>query len=313
MPIALGCPKCSKKLKLADTLAGKAVKCPQCATVLRVPGTAAAVKPAPAARPPAKPAAALAPDAGGNAKPAPGGPRRAPAEAPDDDNVKEAPAVARTAPEGADVPEELRERIREELTKGERIVWLGQPDPKLVLLKNLAVSSIAVLVLLVMTGSGVRRMAAGPRDRNGGALLAGIGLLGCAIAVTVPFFQRWKATKSCYALTSRRAIVLDRNVIGVPQMTSYNPADLAGMRRREWWFFQEAGDVIFRTKVTITVTDHYARGGRGRGFGGPGGYMGSSVRKSVTHYGFLAVRQPRQVEALIRETLVDPILDKLNA
>jgi hypothetical protein len=312
MPIALGCPKCSKKLKLADTLAGKAVKCPQCATVLRVPGTAAAaVKPAPAAPPPAKAAAAFAADE--NVKPAAGVPRRAPVASPDDDNVKAAPAVARTTPEEADVPEELRERVREELTKGERIVWLGRPDPKLVLLKNLALSSIAVLVLLVMTGSGVRRMAAGPRDRNGGAALAGIGLLGCAVAVAVPFFQRWKATKSCYALTSRRAIVLDRNAIGIPQMTNYNPADLAGMRRREWWFFQEAGDVIFRTKVTITVTDHYARGGRGRGFGGPGGYMGSSVRKSVTHYGFLAVRRPRQVEALIRETLVDPILDKLNA
>ncbi len=37
MPIPIGCDKCGKKLKVKDRLAGKAIRCPQCKEVLRVP------------------------------------------------------------------------------------------------------------------------------------------------------------------------------------------------------------------------------------------------------------------------------------
>jgi hypothetical protein len=288
-------------------LAGKAIKCPQCATVLRVPGTAPPqpVKPAPAPAPPGA-------EEDENIKLAPGVARRRTTEPPDDANHKEAPASSSSALDDSAVPEELREKIRDELTKGEKLVWIGQPDPKLVLLKNLAVCAVAALILLFMAGMAVRALVRSPRVEGAQVILLVAGLVGLGIAAALPFFQRWKATKSCYAVTSRRAIVLDRNAIGAPKLTNYNPADLAGMRRRDWWFFQDAGDVIFRTKVTITVTDHYGPG-RGRGGRRMNQYRGSSISRSVTHYGFLCVRHPRDVELLIREKLVDPILDKLNA
>jgi hypothetical protein len=301
MPISLSCTDCSKKLRVADTLAGKAIKCPQCTTVLRVPATAAA----PAATTKPAPAAALAKsvppvDEDENIKSAPGATRRKPSAAVIGGDAMVAPAPSRPVPEAADVPEELREMVRGELTRGERLIWLGQPDAKLILLRAYAVCAVGIVVMLLMTGEGVRKVASGPpKEKSVGAILITIGVLGCGVAAGVPFFQRWKATKSCYALTSRRAFVFDRNTMGFPQMTIYSAGDLGGMRRREWWFFDNAGDVIFRTKVTIEISNTRSRG--------------LDIRRHTTYYGFLAVRHPQQVEALVRETLVDPILDKLNA
>ncbi len=48
MPIRFKCPSCSKLIQAADTSAGKSVKCPQCETVMKVPGGAT---PTPAAAP----------------------------------------------------------------------------------------------------------------------------------------------------------------------------------------------------------------------------------------------------------------------
>lgn len=62
MPIQVTCTNCQKVIKAPDNLAGKRVKCPQCSTVLAIPGTApagaaTAQRPAaPAQRPAARPA-----------------------------------------------------------------------------------------------------------------------------------------------------------------------------------------------------------------------------------------------------------------
>jgi hypothetical protein len=47
MPIELHCDGCARTLRVADTLAGKTVKCPHCQTRKVVPGGAAALTPAP--------------------------------------------------------------------------------------------------------------------------------------------------------------------------------------------------------------------------------------------------------------------------
>ncbi len=53
MPISVVCPKCTKKLNAPDALAGKRAKCPQCTTVVVVPGIGvnAGVVPAPPVAP----------------------------------------------------------------------------------------------------------------------------------------------------------------------------------------------------------------------------------------------------------------------
>jgi hypothetical protein len=40
--------------------------------------------------------------------------------------------------------------------------------------------------------------------------------------------------------------------------------------------------------------------------------MGSSTSVSTKHYGFLAVARVREVEKLVRETLIDRFVDKLQ-
>ncbi len=52
MPILLTCPSCNKTLKAPDSVAGRKVKCPQCATVLDVPAPAAEPPTAVSAAPP---------------------------------------------------------------------------------------------------------------------------------------------------------------------------------------------------------------------------------------------------------------------
>jgi hypothetical protein len=46
MSILISCPKCQKKLKLAETLLGKKIKCPACAAIITVEGEASAAPPA---------------------------------------------------------------------------------------------------------------------------------------------------------------------------------------------------------------------------------------------------------------------------
>ncbi|HEX5271571.1 MAG TPA: hypothetical protein VFW33_13835 [Gemmataceae bacterium] len=101
MPVIVACPKCLKKLQLADNLLGKQIKCPGCATVFmtKAPGGAA---PPPAKTAPAAPKAA--PPAP-KAAPAPA-PRKA---APPPDDEDEAP---RRPAKKAPLPDEDDEDVR---------------------------------------------------------------------------------------------------------------------------------------------------------------------------------------------------------
>jgi hypothetical protein len=116
--------------------------------------------------------------------------------------------------------------------------------------------------------------------------------------VVVPVL-RWKlAQGTIYALTNRRALVYKQGLFG-PTRESYSPLEVAQMRRADSWLFQAAGDVIFRS-VTVITTSRNSRGG-------------SSSSTSTTHYGFLAIAHVKEVEKLVRETLIDRFVDKLQA
>jgi hypothetical protein len=62
--------------------------------------------------------------------------------------------------------------------------------------------------------------------------------------------------------------------------------------------FPAAGDLIFSTVITVT-TSYNNKGG-------------SSKSVSTKHYGFLAVARVKEVEKLVRETLIDPFVDRLQ-
>jgi hypothetical protein len=293
-------------LKVGDHLKGRSIKCPRCAKILAVPATANGI--AAAGPPPLPPAVPLRSAADSNIKDAPGvRSGHFKGVVPEDDNLKAAPDMGNLLEEST-VPPELKARVEEELTTGERLLWIGQPDQHMILVRALGPGLGAVFIALVLGSFFLTSAFRDLREHHGTiALLIPLIVLPIilGIGIVTPFFQKWRARRTCYVLTNRRAIVWQANWFGIPRMTNYNPAELTGLRRADSWFVKDCGDVIFKSITVITTTTY--RGAR------TGRYMGSSVSKKTYNYGFLAVRNPRAIEVLIRETLVDPLMDKMNA
>jgi hypothetical protein len=263
---------CGAAIQAPDALAGQSVKCPRCGSALAVPGRAAA------------------PTAAAGA-----GPYR----------------------EHGRVPADLKEKVLAELGTNERLVWLAQPVGAIVFRRSLGylvgggvVAAVALgwLLLAIAGGSAggafaAKKGAAVPQAKTPPAarafdLVPIVLLVGAACCLGVPFYRRKMAQRSCYALTNRRALVLKQGLFGAGR-ESYSPVEVARMRRRDCWLSQGEGDLIFHTVVTVRTS-----------YGGRGAVPSRSV--TTTHYGFLAIAHVKEVEKLVRETLINPFVDKLQ-
>jgi hypothetical protein len=318
MPISVKCPKCDKAVKVADTLAGRAFKCPGCTTVIKVPGGSSASVAAAAG---AKSKAAS--NGSGRSAPLEKKPARRPdpeeaeeeleeitdeprsrksSRRDDDDDDYDRPRTRSIKKEldiEHDVPEHLQERVTEELTKGEKLIWIGQPARRVLMVRSIpivifgCIFGLGALIFMLVGLVGSRGMGGAP------FILMPLFFLPFAIGMILsPWYRFWMAKRTCYVLTNRRCIVWMCNWFGGVHMENYNAAQLANMWRRDMWFFGKgAGDLVFRSVTTITV-----RTGRHGG-----------VSQSTTYYGFLAIENVREIEKLVRETLVDRFMDKLNS
>jgi hypothetical protein len=201
----------------------------------------------------------------------------------------------------SNVPTPLRDQVLDELSKGEKLVWIGQPRPRNMVLRALPIVLVGLILTLVCAGLTITSLAR-PGKQGGGvraALMTTMPMLvGIGIVLGTPIYQMWRAQRTVYALTNRRALVWFCQWHGGISPTTYTPAQIANMFRRDYWFLgQGAGDLVFHTVTKITV-----RTGS-RGVGG--------VSTSKTHFGFLAIDRVRDVEKLVRETLTDRLMDKL--
>lgn len=192
--------------------------------------------------------------------------------------------------EDGPVPADLKEKTLSGLDPNEKPVWIGQPIPKLVLLRNgafLAGGGVGILAALIWV------IVWQP-----GSLLLPLGLLVASACVAAVALVRWHtATRTCYALTNRRALVYQESLFG-PTRDSYSPLEVSNMRRSDSWQAAGSGDLIFRTVQVISRTQ--SRPGR------------SETSVKTVHYGFLAIPHLDDVEKLVRETLIDRFVDKLN-
>lgn len=378
MPIALECTSCEAKLKVADNLAGRSIKCPKCGNVTKVPAAGGAPA-APAAKKPApQPAKALATAAkkpkpveededleedlddanvksnrpvkksrrdeddededDENVRSVAGAKKKSKRdeedededepkvksaskkskssksdeEDEDDENVKSAPKKSKGSKEErarrslaqCDVPDEMMEQAEGELGQGERLVWVGQPVPKIMVMRSLGASIGAAFISIIFLVVSFTMIIP---EKNTPMIMklafpgiAGVILLGAA---SVPFLAKMRARKTLYAITSRRAVVWNCNWVGMVSLTNYTPEQLQNMWRRNSWFMsdQGGGDLIFKSVTVITTTHHYGR---------RGGYRGSSTSSTTYYYGFLAILDAAEVEVLLRETLIDPFKSK---
>ena len=190
-----------------------------------------------------------------------------------------------------------QERIEDELTPSEAVLWAGRSSAQ-------AMGAAAWVVSWMMIGGGT---LAG--SIIGGMALADFRLIGAgflAIALTLlgglfvwallyPGYQRWLAGKTCYVVTTRKALVWYPSWNGTPGLTIYEPKELAGVHTVESYWCKGTGDVVFDKTVTVTVTRRK--------------HGGTDRTTSVAHHGFLRIEEPRDIERLIRRELVDPMIE----
>jgi hypothetical protein len=273
---------CGAEIEAPDELAGQSVKCPQCAASVAIPGSAGGQQ-APAREESHRENGA-----------APGVPK----EAPRADNYRE----------DGEVPADLKEKILADVNANEKVVWVAQPVQALILRRSMGWliggAAVALLGLLFMMGGLLSKAPqpapgrpAPPPQATGGFFgsISTIMLIGGLCCAAVPLY-RWKmAQGTCYALTNRRALVYKQGLFS-PTRESYAPSEVADMRRAESWLMNGGGDLIFRTVKTISTS--YSQGR-------------SSSSVSTTHYGFLAIAHVKEIDKLVRETIIDRFVDKL--
>jgi hypothetical protein len=218
------------------------------------------------------------------------------------------------------VPAELKQKALADLDPKDKVVWVGQPVGALIFLRGityLILAGIGLLVAAVWTvhefmpakaanaaaqqkvvvpqkGGAPAAAPAKEASRNllPPALFAIVGLC----FGSVPFVRWHFARRTCYVLTNRRAFVYKQGLMG-PIRESYPPIEVANMRRSDSWLQRGCGDLIFRSVTVISTTN---RGGK------------VSQTATTIHYGFLAIPHIEEVAALVRETLIDRFVERLN-
>ena len=189
-----------------------------------------------------------------------------------------------------------RERLEAELESGEQLLWAGKPVERRVYLRNMAivgsglffgafVLGLILVILLTQSQLDVHWFI---------LLLMGIAAAGCVAGGFLwPAFQRRRARQTVYAATSKRALAWVPDWYGKVALVVYQPEDLAKLYRVEVTRDADAvGSLIFGVHVTRKETRE-----------------GIIEKRRV--YGFFFIRQAAAVERLMREALVNPLLDRI--
>jgi hypothetical protein len=108
-------------------------------------------------------------------------------------------------------------------------------------------------------------------------LLVGLSML------LSPLGYRKKAARTAYAVTDRRAIVINGKLLAGREVRSYSPVQLGAISRTER--ANGCGDLVFQEEIARV---HW-RGGRG---------------PSTVPIGFLGIAEVRAVEKILKETLL---------
>ncbi len=198
-----------------------------------------------------------------------------------------------------EVPEKYQAQIEDELSKGEKMIWCGQPSRRVVMIRTIFRFCIGGFIFFCVAGGLIiAGLVNGVTNQGAGMLLMGLIFMLPAISLMLtPFYKLWQAGRTCYVLTNRRCIVWACNWYGGVDMDNYNPVQLVNMFRRDMWILGKgAGDLVFRTRTVITQSYN-----RNTGF---------NTSVTTYYYGFLSVENVRDVERLVRETLTDRVVDR---
>jgi hypothetical protein len=192
------------------------------------------------------------------------------------------------------LPPELEARVHSELRPGERLVWTGQPRPGRLMRQTIPLVIFAIpwtafsLFWMFMAGG---LFFVNPGGGNGFEVVSvcfslfGVPfvLIGFAMLAS-PWWAARKGKRTCYAITDRRAILWEAGWWSRLDVRSYEPGGLGRIVRTE--YADGCGDLVFEEIVS------YGRDSDG------------NRTSSTIRHGFMAVENVREVEDLLRKTLL---------
>jgi hypothetical protein len=175
---------------------------------------------------------------------------------------------------------EVTSLVDAELAKGERIVWVGQPIPFRLALSGVPIALFGIpftLMALFCIGVAGGIGGQGPVSPPPFFLLVGIPfvLVGLSLLLS-PFWMYLKASRTVYAITDRRALSIERDILGRVVVRSFEPQNLAVLSRTQR--ADGSGNLVFQR-------EYRREGQQGR----------------FVDIGFFAIPNVKEVEDHIRE------------
>ena len=181
-----------------------------------------------------------------------------------------------------ELPPQLRSLVESELQSGERIIWMEQPIPGRMARMTLPIVLFGIpwtaFAIFWTAGAAwsTSKMDHGPGLFSAFPLfglpfiLIGFGLL------SSPYWARRKARRSAYVLTDRRAVLFTAGWRGSVTVRSFEPERLTDLRRKQ--HTDGSGDLVFVQDIR----------------------RDSDGDRHFTDVGFLAIREVKAVEGLVR-------------
>jgi hypothetical protein len=191
-----------------------------------------------------------------------------------------------TIPTEGFLPTEPASLVDAELAKGERIAWIGQPIPSrfarsIIPIALFGIPFTAFAFFWIAGASGSR--FPGVPSAFGFFPLFGIPfvLVGLGMLLS-PLWMFYRAGRTVYAVTDRRALLIERGLLGQVTVRSFEPASLNDVTRTQ--YVDGSGNLIFLRE--------YRPGPR---------YSTNGRRGRFFQVGFLAVPDVREAEERLRE------------
>jgi len=204
-------------------------------------------------------------------------------QAPDGTTASEAELAAESLSCERDLPFQTRSRVWSELARGERLVWIGRPSPRLRDSLPVGLMGLVPAGMAVWWASVLRECL----DKEFPVALVVAGLIPllpfillALFLLAYPFLKILEARQTSYVVTNLRAIVFAPRLFRRYQVASFPAEQLRGMTCTEQ--ADGSGHLMFR-----------------RGPPRP-------ERDDPADRGFLSLRQVRPIEQLVRKTLLEP-------
>jgi hypothetical protein len=217
----------------------------------------------------------------------------------------------------SELPEDEAEEVLSQVKGKERLLWVGKPSVKLMVMRSLpiALGSIVFLIAAVIIFFSMKD------DPNAGAIKILVPALLVSLGgglTTAPIWAKKRAGRSFYALTNKRALVWKGGLLWGHSFEEFTAMQLGNMKRQNSWVVSGAGDLVFKEETKITQT-HYAGGYRG-GYRSRGrvhgrtyvpGHTETSVQ--IIQHGFMALEDVAAVEKIIKREIIEKINRALEA